>query len=58
MKNKLLAMMGIMITMLVIFGVNGRLSAKSPVQENVEQRAVAGAEMEAAVVNGSISYQG
>lgn len=58
MKNKLLAMMGIIITMLVIFGVSGRLLAKLSEQEGVENRAIAGAALNASVVNGRISYQG
>ena len=58
MKNKLLAIMSVIIIILVIFGVSERLSAKSPTQKDIEHRAVTGTEMEAAVVNGRISYQG
>lgn len=58
MKIKVLVIMGIILMVSAVFGVSERLFAKSPTQENVEHRAVAGTDMEAAVVNGRISYQG
>ena len=57
MRNRLLAMMGLIVTVMALIGVRGHLFAKPVEQEDSEDTTILGTAFDASVVNGRISYQ-